>query len=69
MMRICLFVVSLCAVAVCASQLREQPNLTASIYGNYRVGNDQMIEAPHAGAFVRYASIWRSDILPYGGRP
>ena len=43
MMRICLFVVSLCAVAVCASQLREQPNLTASIYGNYRVGNDQMI--------------------------
>ena len=33
------------------------------------VGNDQMIEAPHAGAFVRYASIWRSDILPYGGRP
>ncbi|MGV8968542.1 MAG: C40 family peptidase [Cellulomonas sp.] len=33
------------------------------------VGNDQMIEAPHAGALVRYASIWRSDILPYGGRP
>ena len=33
------------------------------------VGNDQMIEAPHTGAFVRYASIWRSDILPYGGRP
>ena len=33
------------------------------------VGNDQMIEAPHSGAFVRYASIWRSDILAYGGRP
>jgi cell wall-associated NlpC family hydrolase len=33
------------------------------------VGNDQMIEAPHAGAVVRYASIWRGDILPYGGRP
>ncbi len=33
------------------------------------VGNDQMIEAPHSGAVVRYASIWRSDILPYGGRP
>jgi len=33
------------------------------------VGNDQMIEAPHTGAFVRYASIWRGDILPYGGRP
>jgi cell wall-associated NlpC family hydrolase len=33
------------------------------------VGNDQMIEAPFTGAFVRYASIWRSDILPYGGRP
>jgi len=33
------------------------------------VGNDQMIEAPHTGAYVRYASIWRSDILPFGGRP
>ena len=33
------------------------------------VGNGQMIEAPHTGAFVRYASIWRSDILPFGGRP
>ncbi len=33
------------------------------------VGNGQMIEAPHSGAFVRYASIWRADILPYGGRP
>jgi len=33
------------------------------------VGDDQMIEAPHAGADVRYASIYRSDLLPYGGRP
>jgi cell wall-associated NlpC family hydrolase len=33
------------------------------------VGGDQMIEAPHAGADVRYASIYRSDLLPYGGRP
>jgi len=33
------------------------------------IGGDQMIEAPHAGADVRYASIYRSDLLPYGGRP
>jgi cell wall-associated NlpC family hydrolase len=33
------------------------------------VGNGKMIEAPHSGALVRYASIWRGDILPYGGRP
>ena len=33
------------------------------------VGNDMMIEAPYTGAYVREASIWRSDILPYGGRP
>ncbi|MCE1179714.1 MAG: NlpC/P60 family protein, partial [Micrococcales bacterium] len=33
------------------------------------VGNGQMIEAPHSGAVVRYASIYRSDLLPYGGRP
>jgi peptidoglycan DL-endopeptidase CwlO len=33
------------------------------------VGGGQMIEAPHAGAVVRYASIYRSDLLPYGGRP
>ena len=33
------------------------------------VGNDQMLEAPHTGEFVRYASIWRSDIVPFGGRP
>jgi cell wall-associated NlpC family hydrolase len=33
------------------------------------VGGGQMIEAPHIGADVRYASIYRSDLLPYGGRP
>lgn len=33
------------------------------------VGGGQMIEAPHTGAQVRYASIYRSDLLPYGGRP
>jgi cell wall-associated NlpC family hydrolase len=33
------------------------------------VGNGQMIEAPRAGVPVRYASIYRSDLLPYGGRP
>ena len=33
------------------------------------VGDGQMIEAPHTGAVVRYASIYRSDLLPYGGRP
>jgi peptidoglycan DL-endopeptidase CwlO len=33
------------------------------------VGDGQMIEAPHTGAVVRYSSIYRSDLLPYGGRP
>ena len=33
------------------------------------VGGDQMIEAPHAGANVRYASIWRGDIIMEVGRP
>jgi cell wall-associated NlpC family hydrolase len=33
------------------------------------VGGGQMIEAPHTGAVVRYASIYRYDLLPYGGRP
>ena len=32
------------------------------------VGNGRMIEAPHTGAFVRYSSIYRGDLLPYGGR-
>ncbi|MEO8556753.1 MAG: NlpC/P60 family protein, partial [Actinomycetota bacterium] len=33
------------------------------------VGNGRMIEAPYTGALVRESSIWRSDTLPYGGRP
>ncbi|QGN58386.1 NlpC/P60 family protein [Nostocoides sp. HKS02] len=33
------------------------------------IGNGQMIEAPHTGADVRIASIYRYDLLPYGGRP
>jgi cell wall-associated NlpC family hydrolase len=33
------------------------------------VGNGQMIEAPHTGDVVKSSSIWRSDILPYAGRP
>ena len=33
------------------------------------IGGGQMIEAPYTGADVRYASIYRSDLLPYGGRP
>lgn len=33
------------------------------------VGNGTMIEAPHTGAFVRYSTIYRSDLMPYGGRP
>ena len=32
------------------------------------VGNGQMIEAPQTGEFVRYASIWRSDLVG-AGRP
>ena len=32
------------------------------------IGGGQMIEAPHAGANVRVASIYRSELLPYGGR-
>ena len=33
------------------------------------VGGGQMIEAPYTGANVRYASIYRSDLVSYGGRP
>ena len=33
------------------------------------IGDGQMIEAPYTGADVRYASIYRSDLVPYGGRP
>jgi peptidoglycan DL-endopeptidase CwlO len=32
-------------------------------------GGGRMIEAPRAGLPVRYASIWRSDLIAYGGRP
>ena len=33
------------------------------------VGAGRMVEAPHAGADVRTASIYRSGLLPYGTRP
>ena len=34
------------------------------------VGGNQMINAPHSGALVRYDSIYSfGDLLPYGGRP
>jgi len=33
------------------------------------VGGGRMIEAPRAGLSVRYASIWRPDLIAYGGRP
>lgn len=32
------------------------------------IGGGQLIEASHAGAPVAYGSIYRSDLLPYGGR-
>ncbi len=32
------------------------------------VGNGQMIEAPSTGQVVRYASIYRSDLVQSGGR-
>jgi cell wall-associated NlpC family hydrolase len=32
------------------------------------IGGGRMIEAPYTGANVREASIYRSDLLPYGGR-
>jgi cell wall-associated NlpC family hydrolase len=33
------------------------------------VGGGTMIEAPHTGAFVRYSSIYRPDLVPLGARP
>ena len=33
------------------------------------VGGGMMIEAPYTGAQVRYSSIYRSDLVPFGGRP
>ena len=32
------------------------------------LGGGQMVEAPYTGATIREASIYRSDLLPYGGR-
>ena len=32
------------------------------------IGGGQMVEAPYTGATIREASIYRSDLLPYGGR-
>ena len=33
------------------------------------IGAGTMIEAPHTGAFVRYASIFRDDLVLQGSRP
>ncbi len=33
------------------------------------IGDGQMIEAPYTGAQVRIRSIYRDDLIPYGGRP
>lgn len=33
------------------------------------IGGGRMIEAAHAGTQVRIASIWRSGMMPYAGRP
>jgi cell wall-associated NlpC family hydrolase len=33
------------------------------------VGGGRMIEAPRTGVQIRYSSIYRSSLLPYGGRP
>lgn len=33
------------------------------------VGNGEMIEAPHTGAFVRYSTIYRPDLVSTGSRP
>jgi cell wall-associated NlpC family hydrolase len=41
----------------------------ASHHVGLYVGAGVMIEAPRTGLPVRYASIWRSDIVAYGGRP
>jgi cell wall-associated NlpC family hydrolase len=41
----------------------------ASHHVGLYVGAGLMIEAPRSGVPVRYASIWRADIVPYGGRP
>ncbi len=33
------------------------------------IGGGQMVEAPYTGAQVRIASIWRSGMMPFAGRP
>ncbi len=45
------------------------PSGPSSDHVGLYVGGGRMIEAPHTGAVVRYSSIYRSDLLPYGGRP
>lgn len=38
-------------------------------HGALYIGGGMMIEAPHTGAFVRYRSIYRRDLVPLGSRP
>jgi cell wall-associated NlpC family hydrolase len=38
-------------------------------HGALYIGGGTMIEAPHTGAFVRYATIYRRDLVPMGSRP
>jgi len=33
------------------------------------IGGGTMIEAPHSGAYVRYTTIYRPDLIPLGSRP
>ena len=45
------------------------PSGPTSTHVGLYIGGGQMIEAPHTGAQVRIASIYRSNLLPQGGRP
>jgi cell wall-associated NlpC family hydrolase len=38
-------------------------------HGALYIGGGTMIEAPHTGAFVRYSTIYRRDLVPLGSRP
>jgi cell wall-associated NlpC family hydrolase len=38
-------------------------------HGALYIGGGTMIEAPHTGAFVRYGTIYRRDLVPLGSRP
>ena len=38
-------------------------------HGGIYVGGGTMIEAPHTGAYVRYSTIYRRDLVPLGSRP